>query len=184
MASWVGLFVGDSSSLLESGAVGLCGVGEEDSSCVGLSFEGDDMEEDSLDWEGEWEAVRFRGIMVVEGASSRLEMSGICGGFVVLLMGLMMGGGLTERGICGSSGLVVDVLLLDVIVLFVVWLLGKLFFMMFVVVFDCVGCCLKPIAVAYWAMVASRLRTMDCSIVGDGCKEGGCLVARGKNSFV
>jgi len=113
------------------------------------------------------------------GGASWLEMSGICGGFVVLLMGLMMEGGLTERGICGNDGLVVDVLLLHVVVFVVV-----LLFMLVVVVFDCVGCCLKPIAVAYWAMVASRFRTMDCSIVGDGCNEGGCLVARGKKSFV
>jgi len=48
--------------------------------------------------------------------------------------------------------------------------------------FDC--CCLKPIAVAYWAMVASRFCTMDCSMVGDDCRRGGCLVARGKNNFV
>ena len=104
---------------------------------------------------------------MVVGASE-FVMSGICGGLRLWVVGLMMDGGLKEIGISGSMGLVVVMLLLEA----VVWLFVTFVFVLFVVLFECVCCCLnKPIAVAYWAMVASRCCTMDCSIVGDGCNK-------------
>jgi len=77
-----GLSVADSSSCLGSGLICLVGVEFGDSSCVRSALDGDEMEEESLDCDGEWVAVRFRGMMAAVGASS-VVMRGICGGLRV-----------------------------------------------------------------------------------------------------